>query len=143
MGAYWESFAFTPGLGIAVVSAVHAKVPVLLHDRSAAQVKSGLALMDKLLAKDVAKGKITQEAAREARDRVTIVEGLQNFRDVGMVVEVSCLLSKPRFSYIPRIESPNAVPQKWWTVRNRIELSIRLILWSNLCHHTFRRYVAR
>ena len=103
---------FTPGLGIAFVSAVHAKVPVLLHDRSAAQVKSGLALMDKLLAKDVAKGKITQEAAREARDRVTIVEGLQGFRDVGMVVEVSYLLSKPRFSYVPRMEWKPQTPSR-------------------------------
>ena len=77
------------GLGIAFVSAVHAKVPVLLHDRSSAQVKSGLALMDKLLAKDVAKGKISREAVKEARDRVTVVEGLPNLRDVDMVVEVS------------------------------------------------------
>ena len=88
LGAQTDSRVFT-GLGIAFVSAVHAKVPVLLHDRSGAQVKSGLALMDKLLAKDVAKGKITQEAANEARDRVTVVDGLPNFREVDMVVEVS------------------------------------------------------
>ncbi|KAI0667099.1 3-hydroxyacyl-CoA dehydrogenase [Trametes maxima] len=75
------------GLGIAFVSAVHAKVPVLLHDRSAAQVKSGLSLMDKLLVKDVAKGKLTQEAANEARDRVTVVDSVQNLREVDMVVE--------------------------------------------------------
>ena len=81
------------GLGIAFVSAVHAKVPVLLHDRSATQVKSGLSLMDKLLAKDVAKGKMTQEAAKEARDRVSVVDSLSNFRDTDMVVEVSKLSS--------------------------------------------------
>ncbi|KAJ8501810.1 hypothetical protein ONZ51_g424 [Trametes cubensis] len=75
------------GLGIAFVSAVHAKVPVLLHDRSAAQIKSGLSLMDKLLAKDVSKGKITQEAAKEARDRVTVVDSTKSFRDADMVVE--------------------------------------------------------
>ncbi|KAH9925951.1 3-hydroxyacyl-CoA dehydrogenase [Epithele typhae] len=79
------------GLGIAFVSAVHAKVPVLLHDRSASQIKSGLALMDKLLGKDVSKGKMTQEAANEARDRVTVVDGLTDFRqaDVDMVVEAA------------------------------------------------------
>ncbi|EIW53989.1 uncharacterized protein TRAVEDRAFT_31193 [Trametes versicolor FP-101664 SS1] len=75
------------GLGTAFVSAVHAKVPVLLHDRSAAQVKSGLSLMDKLLAKDVAKGKLSQEAAKEARDRLTVVDELKSFRDADMVVE--------------------------------------------------------
>lgn len=70
------------------MSAVHAKVPVLLHDRSAAQVKSGLSLMDKLLAKDVAKGKLSQEAANEARDRLTVVDEMKRFRDADMVVEV-------------------------------------------------------
>ncbi|OBZ69845.1 putative 3-hydroxybutyryl-CoA dehydrogenase [Grifola frondosa] len=78
------------GLGIAFVSAVHARVPVLLHDRAPAQIKSGLALMDKLLAKDVAKGRLSAEEAKEARDRVTVVDqekGFKGFRDVDMVVE--------------------------------------------------------
>ena len=43
------------GLGIAYVAALRAKVPVLLHDRSEAQLKKGLAFMDKLLDKDVSK----------------------------------------------------------------------------------------
>lgn len=46
------------GLGIAYVSALRAKVPVHLHDRSSAQIQKGLALMDKLLEKDVAKVRI-------------------------------------------------------------------------------------
>ncbi len=46
---------FWPGLGIAFVAALRAKVPVLLHDRSEPQIKKGLALLDKLLEKDVAK----------------------------------------------------------------------------------------
>ncbi|KAF7362411.1 hypothetical protein MVEN_00588300 [Mycena venus] len=75
------------GLGIAFVSALRAKVPVLLHDRSEDQVKKGLALMDKLLAKDVAKGRITSDLAKDARDRVTVVNELKGLRDVDMVVE--------------------------------------------------------
>ncbi|KAJ7270126.1 3-hydroxyacyl-CoA dehydrogenase [Mycena haematopus] len=75
------------GLGIAFVSALRAKVPVLVHDRSADQVTKGLALMDKLLAKDVAKGRITSDVAKDARDRVTIVSELKGLRDVDMVVE--------------------------------------------------------
>ena len=46
---------FESGLGIAYVAALRAKVPVLLHDRSEAQLKKGLAFMDKLLDKDVSK----------------------------------------------------------------------------------------
>ncbi|KDR75558.1 hypothetical protein GALMADRAFT_140197 [Galerina marginata CBS 339.88] len=78
------------GTGIALVSALRAKVPVLLHDRSAEQVTKGLSLMDKLLAKDVAKGRLTNEQAKEARDRVTVVgyeAGIKGLRDVDMVVE--------------------------------------------------------
>lgn len=79
------------GTGIAMVSAVRAKVPVLIYDRSPAQITKGLALMDKLLAKDVGKGRLTAEQAREARGRVEVVGegvGMKGLRDVDMVVEV-------------------------------------------------------
>jgi len=75
------------GLGIAFVSALRAKVPVILHDRSAEQVRKGLSLMDKLLEKDVSKGRIKSEDAKEARERVTVVDGLKALRDVDMVIE--------------------------------------------------------
>ncbi|KAG9044481.1 hypothetical protein FS837_008076 [Tulasnella sp. UAMH 9824] len=81
------------GLGIAYVAAVKAKVPVLLYDRSKDQVSKGLALMDKLLDKDVKKGKIeSAEAAKEARERVVVLseeEGIKGFRDVDMCVEAA------------------------------------------------------
>lgn len=77
------------GLGIAFVSAVHARVPVLIHDRSPEQVKKGIALFDKLLAKDVSKGKLTETEAKEARDRVQIVDSISKLEDVDMCVEVS------------------------------------------------------
>jgi len=79
------------GTGIALVSALRAKVLVLLHDRSPEQITKGLGLMDKLLAKDVAKGRLTNEQAKEARDRVSVVgreQGIKGLRDVDMVVEV-------------------------------------------------------
>jgi len=78
------------GTGIAMVATLRAKVPVLLHDRSSEQITKGLNLVDKLLAKDVAKGRITSEAAKEARDRLTVVggeTGLRGLRDVDMVIE--------------------------------------------------------
>jgi 3-hydroxybutyryl-CoA dehydrogenase len=88
------------GSGIAFVSALRAKVPVLLHDRSPTQLTSGLALMDKILKKDVAKGKISSDDAKDAIDRVTVVSpevGLKGLRDVDMVIEVrlsahSCIM---------------------------------------------------
>ena len=87
----WCRIDSRAGLGIAFVSALRAKVPVLLHDRSSTQIDKGLALMDKRLAKDVAKGRISQADATEARERVTVVGpevGLKGLRDVDMVVEV-------------------------------------------------------
>ncbi|KIK02450.1 hypothetical protein K443DRAFT_517155 [Laccaria amethystina LaAM-08-1] len=78
------------GTGIALVSALRAKVPVLLHDRSSEQVTKGLSLVEKLLAKDVSKGRITSEEAKEARDRISVVGsevGIKGLRDADMVIE--------------------------------------------------------
>ncbi|KAG6887408.1 hypothetical protein C0995_015595 [Termitomyces sp. Mi166 len=77
------------GTGIALVGALRAKVPVLLHDRSPDQVKKGLSLVDKLLAKDVGKGRLTSEQAKETRDRISVVSDMKGLRDVDMVVEAS------------------------------------------------------
>ena len=88
------------GTGIALVSALRARVPVLLYDRSTEQVTKGLSLMDKLLAKDVAKGRLSIEEAKEARDKVSVVApevGIKGMREVDMVIEV-------RF-YIPFIKT--------------------------------------
>lgn len=76
------------GLGIAYVAAVHAKTPrIVIHDRSEAQIKKSLALMDKLLAKDVGKGKMMESDAKSVRERVEVVD-FKRFRDVDMVIEV-------------------------------------------------------
>jgi len=85
-------YAGQMGLGIAYVAALRAKVPVLLTDKSQAQIKSGLALFDKLLAKDTDKGRITNDDAKDARDRVTVVEGIEGLKDVDMAIEV-CLVN--------------------------------------------------
>jgi hypothetical protein len=47
--------------------------------------------MDKLLAKDIAKGKIQEGDARQVRERVSVVDqavGVRALRDVDMVIEV-------------------------------------------------------
>jgi 3-hydroxybutyryl-CoA dehydrogenase len=87
------------GLGIAFVASLRAKVPVLLVDKSSAQIQKSLSLMDKLLAKDVAKGKISEQDAQDARSRITVVPedvGISGLNDADLVVEVSlegCLFS--------------------------------------------------
>ncbi|KAA1470528.1 hypothetical protein DENSPDRAFT_928919 [Dentipellis sp. KUC8613] len=103
------------GLGIAYVAALRAKVPVLLHDRSDEQIAKGLKLMDKLLAKDVAKGKIQETEAKEARDRVTVIEGakgLTGLRDVDMVVEAvseNLSLKQSIFKSLSRELKPSSI----------------------------------
>ncbi|KZT41869.1 hypothetical protein SISSUDRAFT_1058989 [Sistotremastrum suecicum HHB10207 ss-3] len=80
------------GLGIAYVAAVKAKVPVLLYDRSEVQLKKGMAFMDKLLTKDVSKGKLSEVDAKDAKDRVTVIateRGIKGFGEVDMVVEAA------------------------------------------------------
>jgi 3-hydroxybutyryl-CoA dehydrogenase len=76
---------------------MHARVPVLLHDRSKEQVAKGLGLVDKLLAKDVGKGRLTELQAKETRERISVVDSLEGMRDVDMVVEVRA----PTFLRLP------------------------------------------
>jgi len=78
------------GLGIAYVAALRAKVNVQLYDVSPEQLDKGMKFMDKLLAKDVSKGKIAEIDAKEARERVSAVgkdKGIAGLRDVDMAVE--------------------------------------------------------
>ena len=92
------------GLGIAYVTALRAKLPVLLCDRSKDQITKSLSFMDKLLEKDVSKGKISSLDAKEARARVSIVDehiGIRGLRDVDMAIEV-CLLTFPHMTFSSR-----------------------------------------
>ena len=75
------------GTGIAFVSAVRAKVPVLLHDSSPTQLTRAQTFLSTLLSKDVSKGRLTPTEAAEAKDRVRVVDTLVAMRDVDMVVE--------------------------------------------------------
>lgn len=75
------------GTGIAFVSALRAKVPVLLHDASPTQLTHSLSFLSTLLSKDVSKGRLTPTEAAEAKDRVRVVDTIAAMRDVDMVVE--------------------------------------------------------
>ncbi|KAK4495592.1 hypothetical protein PRZ48_012860 [Zasmidium cellare] len=75
------------GLGIALVAARAAGVPVTLVDTSQQSLDKGLAFADKLLSKDVSKEKITQSDATAIRERLTPSTKVDDLRDVDMVIE--------------------------------------------------------
>ncbi|KAH0399591.1 hypothetical protein KCU89_g6052, partial [Aureobasidium melanogenum] len=75
------------GLGIALVAALRAKVPVTLVDNSQASIDKGLKFADKLLAKDVSKQRITQDEADAARQRLTPANDMGALSEVDMVIE--------------------------------------------------------
>ncbi|KAK0541177.1 hypothetical protein OC842_000136 [Tilletia horrida] len=70
------------GAGIAYVAAVKAQVDqVLLCDASPAALNKGISFLEKLLAKDVSKKKITQDQADAARARLQPVEKMDAFAE--------------------------------------------------------------
>lgn len=75
------------GLGIALVAARNAQVPVTLVDNSQTSLEKGLTFADKLLAKDVSKQKITQEVADAIKARLTPTTKMSDLSDVDMVIE--------------------------------------------------------
>ncbi|KAK9363554.1 3-hydroxyacyl-CoA dehydrogenase [Lipomyces starkeyi] len=58
------------GLGISFVAALVSKVPVVLVDSSEASINKSLGFLDKLLQKDVAKGKYSQDDANQVIKRI-------------------------------------------------------------------------
>lgn len=75
------------GLGIALVAAQRASVPVQLIDNSQASIDKGLKFADKLLEKDVGKGRISKEDAAATRERLASSTKLEDLSDVDFVIE--------------------------------------------------------
>ncbi|KAI1262486.1 3-hydroxybutyryl-CoA dehydrogenase [Xylariaceae sp. FL1019] len=75
------------GLGIALVAAQRAGVPVTVVDNSQASLDKGLKFADTLLAKDVSKSRITQEQADEARSKLTPTTSIEELANVDFVIE--------------------------------------------------------
>ncbi|KAI9688735.1 MAG: hypothetical protein M1822_001092 [Bathelium mastoideum] len=75
------------GLGIALVAAQKAQVPVTLVDNSQAAIDKGLKFADKLLEKDVAKQRISKEEADATRGRLTSSTSMDNLSGVDFVIE--------------------------------------------------------
>ncbi|KAH8882759.1 hypothetical protein GQ53DRAFT_753285 [Thozetella sp. PMI_491] len=75
------------GLGIALVAAQKANVPVTLVDSQQASLDKGIAFAEKLLAKDVSKSRISQEEADAVRARLTPTTSLEDLAEVDFVIE--------------------------------------------------------
>lgn len=77
------------GVGIALVSAVVSKVPVLLMDASASHLEKQMKFIDKLLSKDVAKGKISESDSTYAKSLISTStdSSLHPFKDCDFVIE--------------------------------------------------------
>lgn len=62
-------------------------MPVRLVDTSQTSIDKGLKFAEKLLEKDVGKGRISQEDAAATRERLTTSTKLEDLSDVDFVIE--------------------------------------------------------
>ncbi|KAL6856432.1 putative 3-hydroxybutyryl-CoA dehydrogenase [Trichoderma novae-zelandiae] len=100
------------GLGIALVAAQKAQVPVTLVDASEQALSKGIAFAEKLLAKDVSKSKITQEQADQARSLLTTSTKIEDFSSVDFIIEAVPEIPQLKFdifSKLAKIAPPHAI----------------------------------
>ncbi|KAL2157226.1 hypothetical protein VTH06DRAFT_6362 [Thermothelomyces fergusii] len=91
------------GLGIALVAAQKAQVPVTLVDSSQASLDKGLAFAEKLLAKDVSKQRITQEEADATRARLQPTTSLGDLSAVDFVIEAVPEIPELKFDIFAKL----------------------------------------
>lgn len=76
------------------MTALHAKVPLTLHDPSQAVLSSALTKLESLLSRDVSKNRISQADADSARERV---KGCNGDGTAGEVIESADLVIEVSF----------------------------------------------
>ncbi|WYZ38848.1 hypothetical protein EsH8_III_000762 [Colletotrichum jinshuiense] len=91
------------GLGIALVAAQRAQIPVTLVDASKPALDKGLAFAEKLLAKDVSKSRITQEQADQARSLLSPATSIDELSNVDFVIEAVPEIPKLKFEIFSRL----------------------------------------
>ncbi|KAM3080957.1 hypothetical protein ACMFMG_004916 [Clarireedia jacksonii] len=100
------------GLGIALVAAQKAGVPVTLVDTSQASLDKGLAFAEKLLAKDVSKQRITQEQSDSARALLHPTTKMEDLSNADFVIEAVPEIPSLKFSIfksLAQICPPHAI----------------------------------
>jgi 3-hydroxybutyryl-CoA dehydrogenase len=91
------------GLGIGLVAAQRASVPVTLIDNSQASIDKGLKFADKLLEKDVSKQRISQEDATKARERISTSTNIEDLNSVDFVIEAVPEIPELKFDIFSRL----------------------------------------
>ncbi|KAK8035007.1 hypothetical protein PG993_010002 [Apiospora rasikravindrae] len=91
------------GLGIALVAAQRAGVPVTLIDTSQASLDKGLGFAEKLLTKDVSKQRISQEQADKARSLLTSSTSIDNLSEVDFVIEAVPEIPQLKFDIFAKL----------------------------------------
>ncbi|KAI1005081.1 hypothetical protein K3495_g3136 [Podosphaera aphanis] len=86
------------GLGIALVAAQKAGVPVTLVDTSQASIDKGLKFAEKLLEKDISKQRITQEEANRTRSLLRPTTSMDPLSEVDFVIEAVPEIPELKFS---------------------------------------------
>ncbi|KAL7948958.1 putative 3-hydroxybutyryl-CoA dehydrogenase [Trichoderma barbatum] len=91
------------GLGIALVAAQKAQVPVTLVDASEQALSKGIAFAEKLLAKDVSKSRITQEQADQTRSLLKTSTKIEDFSSVDFIIEAVPEIPKLKFDIFSKL----------------------------------------
>ncbi|KAK3308707.1 3-hydroxyacyl-CoA dehydrogenase [Chaetomium strumarium] len=91
------------GLGIALVAAQKAQVPVTLVDASQASLDKGLAFAEKLLAKDVSKQRISQEQADAARGLLQPTTSIEDLSSADFVIEAVPEIPELKFDIFSKL----------------------------------------
>ncbi|KAL1841713.1 hypothetical protein VTJ49DRAFT_6687 [Mycothermus thermophilus] len=91
------------GLGIALVAAQKAQVPVTLVDASEAALDKGIAFAEKLLAKDVGKQRISQEQADAARSLLKPTTSIDDLSEVDFVIEAVPEIPELKFDIFAKL----------------------------------------
>ncbi|KAG9244796.1 3-hydroxyacyl-CoA dehydrogenase [Calycina marina] len=100
------------GLGIALVAAQRARVPVTLVDTNQESIDKGLKFADKLLAKDVTKERITQEQSDKIRSLLEPSISMDALSEADFVIEAVPEIPSLKFSIfssLAQICSPHAI----------------------------------
>ncbi|KAF3911949.1 Lambda-crystallin [Arthrobotrys entomopaga] len=75
------------GLGIALVAARNASLPVTLIDTSQASIDKSTAFLSKLLTKDVSKSKLTPSEAEAIKSRITTTTDITSVSSTDFIIE--------------------------------------------------------
>ncbi|KAJ1948576.1 hypothetical protein EC988_005119 [Linderina pennispora] len=113
------------GIGIGLVAARVAKLNVQFVDSNPAQLEKGLAFLDKLLVKDIGKGKCTEDERSEVRARISSVGSIQEMSHADFVVEA--VSENPQLKHTIFSQLSERLPEDTILATNTSSISITKI----------------